>query len=312
MSSRFERLQRTIGLAIDRVETPALLLDLDAFDRNNKLMNSLCAERHVSWRAHAKAHKSSFLARKQVEAGAVGVCVQKLGEAESLCAGGITDIYVSNEIVCEEKLERLALLAGEHPKVEFSIAVDSMFGLQRLVAALRKNKTKRVVGVLIDFNVGHNRCGCTVDDGIVIARALKECADVVFFKGIHCYHGSIQHEREASERFAKATAVSEQAAKIRDLMQSVTGVASMVVTGGGTGTLATDLALGVFTEVQPGSFAFMDVDYGKTSKRKCGRTACFSKAKSCPARLLTVFVMLATRHIRSMQVSDRFPSAIPT
>ena len=160
---RFEIWTGSLGRPVQSVDTPAAVLDLGAFDENNRNMHTLVSGHQRTWRAHAKAHKSSFLAKRQVEAGAVGVLVQKLGEAEAMAKGGVRDVYISNEVVDEEKLLRVASLAD---RCVLSIAVDSRLGLARLQAALRKQQTVSKVRVLVDVNVGHNRCGASLEEAV--------------------------------------------------------------------------------------------------------------------------------------------------
>jgi D-serine deaminase-like pyridoxal phosphate-dependent protein len=159
-------------------------------------------------------------------------------------------VYISNEIIDERKLSRLAEL---HERANVSLAVDSMLGLSRLADALRKRGSRKRLPVLIDVNVGHDRCGCSVDEAIVLAQAIVMgyCKDVIEFRGIHCYHGSVQHVRSAEERAESARKVSLLARQARDAMIAAVGSCN-VVTGGGTGTFATDLECEVFTELQPG------------------------------------------------------------
>jgi D-serine deaminase-like pyridoxal phosphate-dependent protein len=106
-----EALAALVGQGVDAIDTPALVVDLDAVQRNLARMAEFCRKHHVRWRAHAKMHKSAAIARLQVEAGAAGVCVQKTAEAEAMAAGGIRDIYISNEVIAPHKLERVAALA---------------------------------------------------------------------------------------------------------------------------------------------------------------------------------------------------------
>jgi D-serine deaminase-like pyridoxal phosphate-dependent protein len=260
MSRRAQIWHSSVGRSVQSVDTPAALLDLDKFDENNRVMQRLVVTEHKrTWRAHAKAHKSSALGRMQVEAGAVGVLVQKLGEAEAMAEGGVRDVYISNEVVDEAKLERLAALAD---RCTLSVAVDSLLGLARLVAALRKKKPQSKVRVLVDVDVGHGRCGATLEEAVKLAQAVvADGSDVLTFGGIHCYHGSIQHVRSLKERREAAHSVSAQATVARDRVVAAVGRCD-TVTGGGTGTLEFDLEQGVFSELQPGSYAFGDVDYG--------------------------------------------------
>ena len=127
------RLPARVGDTVAAIDTPALVIDLDAMERNLARMAAFARERGLRLRPHAKMHKSAVIAQLQIDAGAVGVCVQKLGEAEALADAGIADIFISNEIVDPAKLARVAALAA---RIELAIAVDSALGVDRLAAAL--------------------------------------------------------------------------------------------------------------------------------------------------------------------------------
>lgn len=203
-----------LGQSVAALDTPVAVVDLDAVERNNAAMAQLCSDAGVTWRAHAKMHKSSWFARSQVAAGAVGVCVQKTGEAEAMAAGGVRDIYISNEVISEAKLERVAALAA---RVRLAIAVDSALGLERLSTALRARGGGVTIRVLVDVDVGHGRCGCTVPAAVALARAIATDPHMQW-GGIHCYHGAIQHLRSRDERARAADAVADRARIARDAM----------------------------------------------------------------------------------------------
>jgi D-serine deaminase-like pyridoxal phosphate-dependent protein len=238
------------------VATPSLTIDLDAFDANLAAMSAFAARHGVALRPHAKAHKSSEIAKRQVEAGAVGVCCQKLSEAYPFARAGIGSIHVSNEFVGADKLAMAVELASH---VRLSVCVDALPQVRALGdAAARAGVT---IDVLPEIDAGQHRCGVTSEDallalvdGIAEHRALR-------FAGIQAYHGGIQHVADWSARKSEANRAADTAARyVRAL--DARGVRCGVVTGGGTGTVEFDAASGVFTELQPGSYLFMDGDYG--------------------------------------------------
>ena len=242
------------GDSVAAVDTPALVVDLDAMERNLTAMASYARLHGVRLRPHAKTHKSAHIARLQATAGAVGVCVQTLTEAEALAEGGVGDIFVSNEIVDRAKLRRLAALAA---RVRIAIAVDSALGVERLAEAV--HAAGSTVDVYVEVDVGQGRCGVAPAAAGSLAHAVVSHG--LRFAGLHAYHGGAQHLRSASER---AAAIAHAVALARAAQASVTssGVDCPLVTGAGTGSFALEAASGVYGELQCGSYVFMDRDYG--------------------------------------------------
>jgi len=246
------------GDAVESIDTPALVIDLDAMERNLAAMAAYAREHRVLLRPHAKMHKSATIARLQMAAGAVGVCVQKTSEAEALAAAGIADIYISNEVIDPAKLARVAALAG---RVRLAIAVDSLLGVERLAAALAGSGAS--LDVFVEVDVGHGRCG-------VPAAAAGELAQQVVahappegglrFAGLQAYQGAAQHLRSVAER-AAAAAHAASLARAAQASIGALGIACPLVTGAGTGTFVFDAASGVWGELQAGSYLFMDRDY---------------------------------------------------
>jgi D-serine deaminase-like pyridoxal phosphate-dependent protein len=244
-------------MALDEVDTPALLLDLDAFERNLKRMSGAVAGTGVRLRPNAKTHKCAVIALRQMAHGAVGVCCQKVSEAEAMVHGGVPDVYISNEVVGRPKWERLAALAR---LARVSTCVDDPMQIAGLSGAASAYGV--TLDVLVEVNVGANRCG--VEPGAPVERLarLVAAAAGLRFGGLQAYHGSAQHLRTAAER---REAIRAAVAKVRESKASVerAGIACPTVTGAGTGTFRLELASGVYTEMQVGSYAFMDSDYGK-------------------------------------------------
>lgn len=241
------------------IDTPALLLDLDAFERNVNRMQVHADAAGVSLRPHAKAHKTPAISLVQVQRGAVGICCQKISEALPFLQSGITDIHISNEAVSAVKLQLLARMARYGI---FSISVDHAAQVNALSAAAEAHGSR--IDVLVELDIGQNRCGVSSSEQVL--RLLDEIArhPRLTFRGLQAYHGSIQHIRNQEDRRAAAMrAAGRTAQAIQDLEHA--GVTCSVVTGGGTGSVEFDVASGVYTEVQPGSYVFMDSDYGRNA-----------------------------------------------
>jgi len=244
-------------MPLAEVDTPALLLDLDAFERNVATMAE--AARGLRLRPHAKSHKCPEIAKRQIAAGAVGVCCQKVSEAEALVAGGVGDVLIANEVVGRAKLARLAELAK---RAHVSVCVDDASIAGELDDAARAAGVR--LDVLVEVDVGASRCGVEPGEpALRLARAVNASANLRF-AGLHAYHGSAQHLRSVDERRAAIAQAVEKARRTRDLIEDE-GLDCEVVTGAGTGTFLFEQASGVYNELQPGSYIFMDADYGRNS-----------------------------------------------
>ena len=246
-----------IGDPVAAIQTPALVVELEAFERNLQTMADYARRHGIKLRPHAKMHKCAAIARLQIALGAVGVCVQKLSEAEALAAAGVGDIYVSNEIIDAAKLTRLAQLARRG--VKLAVAVDSQLGVERLAGAMQAEQAS--IDVFVEVDVGQGRCGVAPAEAGALARQVVAHSGLRF-AGLQAYHGKAQHlrspaEREAAIRHAVGIAVAARAAV------TSAGIACPLVTGGGTGSFTLEAASGVYGEIQPGSYAFMDADYAR-------------------------------------------------
>ena len=242
-----------IGDPVESIDTPALVVDADAMRRNLARLQDFASGHKLRLRPHAKMHKCSQIARLQIEAGAVGVCVQKVGEAQALVDAGIGDVFVSNEVIDPAKLDRLAALAR---RARLAVAVDSMLGVERLAKAM--HAAGAVIDVFVEVDVGHGRCGVPAAAAGALAKAVV--AHDLRFAGLHAYQGRAQHLRSAAEREA---AIHHAVALVRGAQASITstGLHCPLVTGGGTGSFVHEAASGVWGELQAGSYLFMDRDY---------------------------------------------------
>jgi 3-hydroxy-D-aspartate aldolase len=246
-----------IGMPLDEVDTPALVIDLDAFERNLRRLSERIAGSPVKARPHAKTHKCPIIALQQVELGAVGVCVQKVSEAEAMVHGGVRDVLVTNEVVGRQKLRRLTALAHN---ARIGVCADDISQVRALdIAAGEAGVT---LPVYVEVNMGGNRCG--VEPGEPALDLARHVADAphLTFAGLQAYPGSAQHLRGWDERRQAITKAADKAGHTRDLLARH-GIECPTITGAGTGTFEFEAASGVYTELQCGSYIFMDADYGR-------------------------------------------------
>ena len=262
-----QALAASVGLRVDRIDTPALVVDLDAMERNIARMADFARKHQVLWRPHAKLHKSAEIALQLQRAGAVGACVQKTAEAEALAEGGVRDITITNQVIAHPKLLRVARLAA-HLQTQggrLALAVDSAEGVQRLAEAMAQAAPQARIDVLVEIDVGQGRCGVPPGaPALALAQAVARLTQLRF-AGLHAYHGRAQHLRGAAERREAIAAAVQAARHTRDLI-TATGLPVPLVTGSGTGTLVHEAASGVYGELQAGSFLFMDTDYARNER----------------------------------------------
>ena len=253
-----------VGMAFAEVDTPALIIDLDAFERNLRRMADFVAKSGVRLRAHAKTHKSPIIAARQMELGAVGVCCQKVSEAEVMVDGGIGDVLVSNEVAGPAKLDRLAALAR---RARIAVCVDDPDSVAEIEAAAAKAGV--TLDVLVEIDVGARRCG--IAPGVPAARIAELIAGSphLTFAGLQAYHGSAQHVREASARRDQIARAAEMVEETLRALRAV-GLEARIVGGGGTGTYENEAASRVYNELQCGSYIFMDADYARNKRADGG------------------------------------------
>jgi D-serine deaminase-like pyridoxal phosphate-dependent protein len=241
------------------IETPALVVDLDAFERNLDLMANAVRGAAVVLRPHGKAHKCPDIALAQIERGAIGICCQKVGEAEAFVAAGIDDVLVTNEIVGTAKLARLATMAKV---ATVGVLADDARVVRDIGAAA--SAAGVTISVLVEVDVGARRCGVAPGaPALAIAQAIARTSGLSF-RGVHAYHGAAQHLRSPE---ARRSAIAEATDLVRETKAAIeaAGIECGTVTGAGTGTWQHERDGGVYTEIQPGSYVFMDADYQKNA-----------------------------------------------
>ena len=245
-----------VGMAEEDISTPALLIDLDAFEKNIKVMGDFIKKNGIRHRAHAKTHKSADIALYQIEhGGACGICCQKVSEAEALVAAGIKDVLVSNQVVSPRQIDRLVKMAKQARVI---VCVDDVENVNALSAAAANNDVE--LECLVELDCGGGRCG--VEWGTpVVEMALKIVAsEGLSFSGLQAYQGSAQHQHDFVLRRAEIDKAIKQVADTLRMLEAE-GLQCSIVGGAGTGTYYFEGTSEVYNEIQCGSYVFMDVDY---------------------------------------------------
>jgi 3-hydroxy-D-aspartate aldolase len=239
------------------IQTPCLVVDLDALERNIVTMGNYAKAMGVRHRVHGKMHKSVDIALLQEKLGnSCGVCCQKVSEAEVFARGGIKDVLVSNQVRQPEKIDRLARM----PKLGARVlcCVDDLDNVADLAAAVAKHGTE--IECLVEIDCGAGRCGVGEGQPVVdIAKAL-EAAPGLKFAGIQAYQGAMQHMESFTDRQEKTSLATAMVVRTIEMLKAE-GLECDIVGGGGTGSYYFEGSSGVFNELQCGSYAFMDADY---------------------------------------------------
>ncbi len=248
-----------VGMDEADIQTPCLVLDLDALERNIVKMGNFAKEMGVRHRVHGKMHKSVDVALLQERLGdSVGVCCQKVSEAEVFARGGIRDVLVSNQVRQPEKIDRLARL----PKLgaRTICCVDDVANVADLSAAAVRHGTE--IECLVEIDCGAGRCGVTTTPEVVAIATAIDKADGLKFAGLQAYQGAMQHLDSYDDRKAKIDIAVDM---VRDAVAGLkeVGLECDIIGGGGTGSYYFEGNSGVFNELQCGSYAFMDADYGR-------------------------------------------------
>ncbi|HEV2441724.1 MAG TPA: DSD1 family PLP-dependent enzyme [Steroidobacteraceae bacterium] len=241
------------------IQTPCLILDLDALERNIRKMGEYAKMHGMRHRSHGKMHKSVDVQKLQEAlGGAVGVCCQKVSEAEAFARGGIKDILVSNEVRDPVKIDRLARLPKYGART--IVCVDDVANVAELSAAAQRHGT--TLECLVEIDCGAGRCGVkSAGAATGIAKAI-DAAPALKFSGIQAYQGSMQHLESYDDRKARLDDAILVVNAVVEALHAV-GLKPELVSGGGTGSYYFESGSGVYNELQCGSYAFMDADYGR-------------------------------------------------
>ncbi len=240
----------------DDIATPALVLDLDRFESNLKRMADFLKQSRIDFRPHAKTHKCPAIAKKQMELGATGICVAKLSEAEVMFASGIDQILITSEITSQSKIAKLMDLAKRCAGL--MVVVDD----PRLAHGFAETADARKVklNVLIDIDGGNHRTGCLPGKPALHLAEMVSRARWLELRGIQCYAGQVAHAIDFEARKQDSQEALSRALESRDLIERQ-GIPIEMLTGGSTGTYNIDPRIQGFTELQAGSYIFMDLDY---------------------------------------------------
>ena len=245
---------------LGELRTPTLYLDEQAFEANLARMQSDLSASGLGLRCHTKTHKCPEIARRQIAAGAVGVCCAKVGEAEVMADAGIPDILVTSPVATADAAMRAARLAGSGVR----IVIDSRHGaglLQEAAASLDV-----VQSVLIDLDPGMGRTGIAPGDALGLARYVLDNCPGLRFDGLQMYAGNCMHIEGWQARLGQyRETLKAGLATVAEFERA--GIETPIVTGGGTGTWDMEADLGLFTDIQAGSYAFMDVEYRNIGDR---------------------------------------------
>lgn len=247
------------------LNTPALVLDLDAFERNLTRMMDHCKASGLGLRPHAKTHKSVEIARRQLAAGAVGICVAKLGEAEVMGEGGIESVLITSPVVKEDGIRRLMDLNGRIS--DLIVTVDSLDNAEALArAASPEQGGSRPLKVIVDLDVGLHRTGIAPGEGAAELAEFVAASPGLKFMGLQAYAGHLMHVEDYAERREKSLDAMKQLGDMRDMLRE-RSISCEILTGGGTGSWDIDPEAGILTDLQAGSYLFMDTEYNAVHQK---------------------------------------------
>ncbi|KAB7739815.1 DSD1 family PLP-dependent enzyme [Parvibaculum sedimenti] len=239
-----------------KLQTPALVLDLDAFERNVAAMAEHCTRNGMKLRPHAKTHKSVAIAKKQIAAGAVGQCCAKLGEAEAMGEGGIESLLITSPVVTEGAIMRLMALNAR--VADLMVAVDNPQNAEALAGAAKAAGKK--LKVLVDLDPGLHRTGIAPGEPVLSLGRQVHASEWLELRGLQCYAGHVMHIEDFVQRREQSLAAMKVLGETRDAFRAA-GLPVDIVSGGGTGSFNIDPEAKVLTELQGGSYIFMDKQY---------------------------------------------------
>ncbi|MCL2819241.1 MAG: DSD1 family PLP-dependent enzyme [Oscillospiraceae bacterium] len=249
----------SIGTGIDKIETPALLVDMDILEENISIIESYFKDKKAKLRPHFKTHKCSEIAKMQIKAGAKGITCAKLSEAEVLAAAGIDDILIANQVVESSKIKRLAELACSK---RIAVCVDNPENIIDLSHAVKESGA--TIYVFIEVNIGMNRCGINTKEEALPLASLIQSSPGLVFEGLQGYAGQISHEADFDARVRGVKEAVEKVTGIKNHLEE-NGIKVNEISGASTGTYNITGDNTIWTEIQAGSYVFMDTDYEKLS-----------------------------------------------
>tara|TARA_B100001142_G_scaffold261652_1_gene264393 strand:+ start:78 stop:1172 length:1095 start_codon:yes stop_codon:yes gene_type:complete len=244
------------GIKITEIDTPSIIVDLNIAQENINKMQDFANKNDVSMRPHSKTNKSPYWAKKQIEAGAIGICCAKLGEAEMMADGGIKEILIPNQIVTEQKISRLVEV---NKKSKVMVAVENKENVDNLSNQFEKNSMK--LSVIIEVNVGMDRCGVELDEIVDFAQFIIDKPGLEF-EGIMGYEGHTVNIGNFEDRVNETTKAMDKLINAKTILED-NGIAVNIVSASGTGTYNITSKIPGITELQCGSYIFMDGNYLK-------------------------------------------------
>lgn len=251
-------MKRSVQITKEQIETPALLIDLDILERNILNMANFMKDKKAKLRPHFKTYKCPVISHKQISAGAKGITCAKLGEAEVLVAAGIKDVLIANQVVETSKIFRLASMATGD--VKLTVAVDNIENIMALSEAV--STVGSTLHVLIEIDVGMKRCGVnTQEEVLALARKIGEYKGLVF-EGFQAYEGHLQYNRDADARRQGVREMEKKVGGIKNFLKQH-GISVKEISGAGTGTYNITADNTIWTEIQAGSYIFLDNVYNK-------------------------------------------------
>jgi len=244
-----------VKLSIEQIETPALLVDLDIMEDSIQKMDAYFTERKAKLRPHFKTHKCTEISMMQMAAGAKGITCAKLSEAEVLAKAGIEDILIANQVVDTQKLGRLAELARSK---RITVCVDNAENVADISKAAEKCGS--TIYIFIEIDIGMNRCGIfTKEEALLLANQIMSAPGLVF-EGFQAYAGQISHEADLDARKRGVDEAIETVTNIKTHLEK-NGITAKEISGASTGTYNITGDNTIWTEIQAGSYVFMDTDY---------------------------------------------------
>lgn len=259
----FKAIELDKSIALMDLPTPALVIDLDVFETNLDRMQSYLSGHGLGLRCHTKMHKCPVIAHQQIALGAIGVCTAKVSEAEVMQAAGVRDILITSPVSTQDKIERLVRLASSNDSLKIVVdCIETATALDSTAAT-----AGCTVGIFIDLDPGMGRTGIQpLEAALALGRHIRDSCPALQFEGLQMYAGDCMHITEYEKRKAKYARLMEKGRETRDMFEA-DGIPVPVFSGGGTGSYDMESELGILTEVQAGSYAFMDIEYRDIASR---------------------------------------------